>query len=248
MATHDVNASTIGSEEGQNTPRASGPALANANTVTQTDVQDATPAPETDPSGQQESYHFNVAPGGAGAGAVSASRAESGLDASFRSASEVPVPLVDDLMLEDNFEQAMKMHAQTTSTPTDWAEWRRMAVIVAEGGFPHVAVLRTDAGGGFNRYLKRVRDQTNLERFGVKWKKGFATVGGPPVEPASASAVPASRAEGPDLGASRPASVSPAPVSPSQEILALGLHHCSGAVGLLMSELAAPANTETASA
>ena len=73
MAAHDVNASTIGSEEGQNTPGAGGPAL---DTVTQTDVQDATPAPETDPSGQQESYHFNVAPGGAGAGAVSASRAE----------------------------------------------------------------------------------------------------------------------------------------------------------------------------
>ena len=94
-------------------------------TQPQRDEPVAPQAPDLDLTGQRESYHSNVVPGGDSAGAVSASRVESGQTASMPPASEIPVPPEAELMQEDLFDDAMLNNAESLAKPMDFPEWRK---------------------------------------------------------------------------------------------------------------------------
>ena len=107
---------------------------------TQRDDPDQAPlqAPEPDPTGQRESYHLNVAPGGDSAGAVSAAGAESSQIASIHTAAATPVPEDAELIAEDTFDDAMMKHAESQTQPMKFQEFAKVGLRIAEGGFPHV--------------------------------------------------------------------------------------------------------------
>ena len=238
-------ASTEGSDQAGIPPGSGSNTL---DTQPQRDDSLAHDGPSSDPAGQRESYHSNVVPGGDSAGAVPAARAETGQIASNLSAAATPVPDDAELMAEDTFDDAMLKFAESQAEPSKYAPFYKVAMRIAEGGFPHVMALKSMSGGQLQSYMKRVRDSVYEKRFGIDWKK---LVPGevPLISPDGAGAVPAASAEGRDSGPSRPVSVSPSPQSPSQEIVSLGLRHCSGSIKVLRDEYDHHgAETETSSA
>ena len=108
-------ASTEGSDQAGIPPGSGSNTL---DTQPQRDDSLALEAPSSDPTGQRESYHSNVVPGGDSAGAVPASSAETGPIASTLSAAATPVPDDAELIAEDTFDDAMLKYAESQTEPS----------------------------------------------------------------------------------------------------------------------------------